>query len=197
MEANHPSRQKLPLGAGFQIDCISDKCKKVDPTVYQSVVGELLWLALTTRPDILHTAYTKRNQNPHAEHMAGIKHILRYLSSTVDMKLHYQQCGQSFCGLDRKSTTGYIYLCAGGPISWRIEKQRSVALSSTEVEYMALSAAFKEAIILEIGCRDDNTPIVVYGDNLSVQALTNNPFNHSRTKHIDIRYHFVRDVVKE
>ncbi|XP_043862632.1 secreted RxLR effector protein 161-like [Drosophila santomea] len=199
---------------GFQIDCTSDKCKKVDPTVYQSVVGELMWLALTTRPDILHSVskLAQRNQNPHAEHMAGIKHILRYLSSTVDVKLHYQQCGQSFCGyvdpdwagdrLDRKSYTGYIYLLAGGPVSWRSEKQRSVALSSTEAEYMALSAAFKEAIvmrrlILEIGCGDDNTPIVVYGDNLSAQALTKNPVNHSRTKHIDISYHFVRDVVKE
>ncbi|XP_043661609.1 secreted RxLR effector protein 161-like [Drosophila teissieri] len=119
-----------------------------------------MWLALTTRPDILHSVskLAHRNQNPHAEHMAGIKHILRYLSSTVDVKLHYQQCGQSFCGyvdanwagdrLARKSYTGYIYLLADGPISWRSEQQRSVALSSTEAEYMALSAAFKDAIVM-------------------------------------------------
>jgi len=122
------------------------------------------------------------------------------------------QCGQPFLGyvdadwagdkVDRKSYTGYTYFLAGGPISRRSEKQRSVALSSTEAEYMALSSACKEAILMrrlinEIGCADEQTPIILYGDNLSSQALAKNPAHHSRTKHIDIRYHFVRQVVKE
>jgi len=89
------------------------------------------------------------------------------------MKLHYMQCGQPFLGyvdadwagdkVDRKSYTGYTYFLAGGPISWRSEKQRSVALSSTDAEYMAISSACKEAILMrrlinEIGCGDEKTP---------------------------------------
>ncbi|KAH8323020.1 hypothetical protein KR067_004494 [Drosophila pandora] len=163
-----------------------------------------MWVALTTRPNILHSVskLAQPIQSPHAEHMAGIKHMFRYLASTIDMKLHFRQCGESFCGyldanwagdrLDRMSYTGYIYLLAGGPISWRSKKQRIVALSSTEAEYKALSAAFKEAIvmrrlIMEIGCGDNHTPI----------ALTKNPVHHSRTKHIDMRYRFVSEFVKE
>lgn len=203
-----------PLDAGHQVVCSGEQCQKVDAGQYPPTIGELMWLGLTTRPHILHSVakLAQRNQDPHSEHMVAVKHILRYLASTVDVKLHYQKCGQAFTGfvdadwggdrLDRKSHTGYVFFLSGGPVSWRSEKQQSVALSSTEAEYMALTTACKEAIalrrlIVEIGCGDLKTPTVMHGDNLSAQHLAKNPVHHSRTKHIDIRYHFIREVMKE
>ncbi|KAH8283294.1 hypothetical protein KR054_012523 [Drosophila jambulina] len=173
-----------------------------------------MWLALSSRPDILHSVsnLAQRNKDPHSEHWTGVKHVLRYLASTKDLKLHYKSSNKALTGYvdadwggdktDRKSCTGYLFYLAGGPISWKSEKQRSVALSSTEAEYMALSSACKEAIslrrlILEIGCGEPGTSTIMNTDNLSAQQLAKNPVHHSRSKHIDIRYHFVRDVVKE
>lgn len=127
------------------------------------------------------------------------------------MKLEYKATGVPLHGyvdadwggdtLDRKSHTGFAFYLAGSAFSWESKKQNSVALSSTEAEYMALCTAAKEAVYLkgllnEIGYMDKNTSIVVYGDNLSAQQLAKNPVYHSRSKNIDIRYHFVREVVE-
>ncbi|XP_051864224.1 uncharacterized protein LOC127566244 [Drosophila albomicans] len=102
--------------------------------------------------------------------MAGVNHVLRYLASTSELKLHYKKCEQALVGYvdadwggdhtNRRSYTGYVFYLAGGAISWKSEKQHSVALSSTEAEYMVLSAACKEAVALrrlfvEIGCGDE------------------------------------------
>ncbi|XP_068149509.1 uncharacterized protein [Drosophila tropicalis] len=143
-----------PLDAGHQVACDNKQCKRVDIGSYQTQIGELMWLALTTRPDILHSVakLAQRNQDPHSEHEAGVKHILRYLASTMDKKLRYKRTGQAFSGhvdadwggdkTDRKSYTGYVFFLAGGPISWKSEKQRSVALSSTEAELSNLHNIF-------------------------------------------------------
>jgi ribonuclease HI len=100
----------------------------------------------------------------------------------------------------RKSTTGYIFFMNGKPISWNSRKQNSVALSSTEAEYMALSEAVQEALWLikifaDLGW--DIKPVTLYEDNMSCMELTKNNKQHQRTKHIDIRYHFVRDAIKK
>ncbi|XP_070068066.1 uncharacterized protein [Drosophila takahashii] len=203
-----------PLDAGFQVSCDKDGCKKVNEQEYQKAIGEIMWLALCTRPAILHSIskLAQRNKDPHIEHWTGVKHVLRYLASTKDLKLHYKNSKEALSGYvdadwggdktDRKSRTGYVFYLAGKPISWKSEKQRSVALSSTEAEYMALSFACKEAIslrrlILEIGCGDSKTSTTMHTDNLSAQQLAKNPVHHSRSKHIDIRYHFVRNIVRE
>ena len=99
---------------------------------------------------------------------------------------------------DRKSYTGYVFKLSGGVISWKSTKQRTVALSSTEAEYMAICEASKEAIYLKnllfelVGI---SKPVLLYNDNQSAHKLCNNPLFHDRTKHIDIKYHFVRNAV--
>ncbi|XP_046868883.1 secreted RxLR effector protein 161-like [Drosophila willistoni] len=160
-----------PLDAGFQVACSDEKCVIQDVTMYQSAIGELMWLALTSRPDIYHSVIklAQRNKEPHSEHVAAVKHVMRYLAATKDLKLHYRSCGDALTGYadadwggdvsNRKSYTGYVFFLAGGPISWKSEKQCSVALSSTEAEYMAMSSAAKEALhlrrlMIEIGCGD-------------------------------------------
>ena len=102
---------------------------------------------------------------------------------------------------DRRSVTGYVFLLAGGAISWQSKKQKTVALSTVEAEYMAAAQSTKEAIwwrstIQGLGYSIDQ-PTPLYSDNQGAIALAKNPEHHSRTKHIDIQYHFVRERVAD
>ena len=104
--------------------------------------------------------------------------------------------------MSRRSTSGYAFMMSGGCISWKSKKQRTVALSSTEAEYMALSEATQEAIWLkaflcELGEISSDTAVKIFEDNQGSIALAKNPQYHKRTKHIDIRYHFVREKVED
>lgn len=100
--------------------------------------------------------------------------------------------------IDRKSYTGYVFTLGGGAISWESKKQNSVALSSTEAEYVAISEAAKEAVYIRGFLKkitDLNDSIVIYNDNQSAQKLVYNPIFHNRTKHIEVKYHFIREIV--
>jgi hypothetical protein len=150
--------------------------------------------------------------NPSDELCTTLKHVLRYIKGTLDYELCYSKCvdglkligysdaswGSSF---DRKSVTGYCFsLNKDGPaISWKSKKQSTVALSSCEAEYMALAAADQECLFLtQLLCDvDHNThcePVTIYDDNQGAIALAENPVHHQRSKHIDIKYHFIRDI---
>src|SRR5690349_24524472 len=101
---------------------------------------------------------------------------------------------------DRRSTTGYVFILNGGAITWNSKKQPTVALSTTEAEYMALAQATKEAIWLqrflaEIGV-DSPAKMVIYSDNQSAISLARNSTFHARTKHIDIQHHFLREKIE-
>lgn len=199
-----------PLETGFQAICNASGCRKVDSSEYQSAIGALTYLAISTRPDILHSVckLAQRNTNPHAEHLSAVKHILRYLKKTIDFKLNFENTGNATVGyadadwggdaMNRKSYSGYAFVKANCVFSWEAKKQNVVALSSTEAEYIALSSAAKEAIYIknllaELGFNEDG-PLRLYGDNLSAQCLVKNATYHARSKHIDLKYHHVRDV---
>jgi len=98
-----------------------------------------------------------------------------------------------------RSTTGYIFYLANGPISWKSKEQKTVALSSTEAEYMSLTAAAQEALhlrgLLPIFSVDMSSPTIIYEDNEGALQLANNPVHHDKTKHIKIKHHFIRDTV--
>ena len=104
------------------------------------------------------------------------------------------------CSIDRRSYTGYAFVFNGAAITWKSQKQRTVALSSTEAEYIALTESAKEAIHYEGLMRElrlhDLCNINVSCDNLEAKHLAENSYFHSRTKHIDIRHHFTRDAIK-
>lgn len=135
--------------------------------------------------------------------------MLRYLK-TNDLSLVFKKTGKELVAFadadwasscdDRKSYTGYTFMLAGASVSWESRKQQTVALSSTEAEYMALTAASKEAVYMrnflkELGFDGlVKTPTMLIGDNLSSHQLVKNPVYHSRSKHIDIRYHYIREV---
>jgi hypothetical protein len=144
-------------------------------------------------------------------HWAAVKRILRYLKGTLDMKLCLGGNDinmRGYCDADwggdldtRRSTTGYVFFIGDGAISWNSKRQPTVALSTTEAEYMATTQAAKEAIWLrqlmaDVGCVQGGATTIM-SDNQGSIALAKNPKHHSRTKHIDVQHHFIREVVED
>ncbi len=186
----------------------------VDLNNYQSLVGSLLYAAIATRPDISKAVgdVSKFNSNPSQTHLAAAKRILRYLKGTTNLAIKYQRSetntllGYSdadWAGYqdDRHSTTGNLFIMSGGPISWLSKKQAIVALSTAEAEYVALSTATQEAVWLQRLLVTTlkaipNEPIILMEDNQGAIAIAKNPIAHARTKHINIRYHFIRDYTR-
>ena len=184
-----------------------------DPKIpFRELVGSLMFAACVSRPDIAYAVnmiskYLSCYTN---EHWLAAKRILRYVKETVDYGILYDGSNElpltgysdsDFAGDrdDRRSTTGYVYVMAGGPVFWTSQRQRIVALSTTEAEYIAASQATKEAIwlrrlLLDLGFESDG-PTELSVDNQGAIKLTKNDEFHKRTKHIDVRYHFVREKV--
>ena len=173
------------------------QCRK-----YQSAVGSLMYAMLGTRPDLAYAVSKVRqySTNPDATHLTAVNRIFRYLAGTADVGLYYTAQGQGRgytdadwgSADDRRSIRGYTFIMAGAAISWNSKRQATVALSSTEAEYMALTQAVKESLWLQGILRDlGGTGHLVevediHVDNQVAIALAKNPEFHARTKHIDI-----------
>ena len=180
---------------------------------YRQLIGSLMYLAVGTRPDISFAVSTlsQYNSNFGSEHWTAAKRVLRYLKGTRDLGLKYSKTDKPIigyvdadwagCVTDRKSCTGYSFIFGGTVTSWESRKQATVALSTTEAEYMGLTEAAKEAIYLQrfvSECTSKPTSkIKIYNDNQGAQELARNPIFHSRTKHIDIKHHFVREALRD
>lgn len=183
---------------------------------YSSAVGSLMYAMTMTRPDIAFalSIVSRYCNNPDSTHVAAVTRILRYIKGTLydgiifrgelntELDLTgYTDADYGSAKEDRKSTSGWLFCLGGGPISWSSKRQTVVALSSCEAEYIALNEAGKEAIWLqrilkELGLINYSpSPTLIYEDNQGTIALAENPKFHRRTKHIDIRYHWVRDAI--
>jgi hypothetical protein len=191
----------------------ASRAERVDATLYRQLIGSLMYL-VNTRPDICF-AVNQLSQfmvEPTRVHWVAAKHVLRYLRGTTDYGLWYRQVdGVRLEGFtdadwagsstDRKSTSGCIFNIGSTVVSWFSRKQRSVALSSAEAEYMAASLAACEAIWMRkllVGLfRQRMEPTVIHCDNQSCIKLSENPVFHDRSKHIEIRYHHLRDCVQK
>jgi hypothetical protein len=164
-----------------------------------------------TRPDIAF-AVTKLAQfsaNPSQEHFERAKYICRYLVGTKNYSLVFKHApGKGLATytdsdwtsdpITRRSVTGYFFQLAGGPITWRSRAQTTVAHSSTEAEYMALSDCSRQVswirtIFLELGMRLG--PILVYADNQGSIFIGSNPVQEIPTKHVDVKYHYVHECI--
>jgi len=204
-----PMNYKLSSGM-----CPSNEAErmKMSRVPYASALGSLMYAMICTRPDIAQAVgvVSRFMADPGREHWNAVKRILRYIKGTSDVDLCYGgsefivkgYVDSDFAGdLDKKkSTTGYVFTLAGGAVSWLSKLQTVVALSTTEAEYMAATQACKEAIWIrrlmeELGHKQQK--IVVYCDSQSALHIARNPAFHSRTKHIGVQYHFVREVVEE
>ena len=202
-----------PLPAGYMPQ---PSTEMVDPVLrlrYQTVIGSLLYIMLGTRPDISF-AVTKLAQyaaNPNQEHMNKALYICRYLIGTSKYCLTYD--GDSGKGLfactdsdwasdntSRRSQTGYFLKLADGIISWTSRAQKTVALSSTEAEYMALSDCSRQVVWVKNLLKEidhEVNAIPIYGDNQGSIFIASNPVTEKRSKHIDIRYHYIREVIEK
>lgn len=178
---------------------------------YQQLIGGLMYLAVLTRPDIAYAVgFLSQFNNCHNnEQWLYAKRILKYLKRTKNLGLKYCKNGniniEGYCDADwanditdRKSYSGFCFVLSGAVISWGCKKQRTVALSSTEAEYMAITEACREAVYL-LNLQNEITremyTINIYNDNQSAQKLSKNALFHNRTKHIDVRYHYCREVI--
>ena len=203
-----------PVCVGSKLVKTTESDELVDENLYQSAVGSLQYLSTMTRPDITFAVsnVAKYCSKPTNEHWTAVKRILRYLKGTHNFGLLYKKSNSSNCeGFsdsdwagdvnDRKSTSGYIFQVGDTAISWRSRKQSCVALSTAEAEYIALSQAAQEAIWLRQLYTDlqgePPKPITVYEDNQAAICLSKNPQGHGRSKHIEIKYHFIREQVNK
>jgi hypothetical protein len=167
-----------------------------------------MYLMLSSRPDIAFSLnqVSQFSENPKKEHWAAVKRIFAYLQGTPNHGLRFGT-GDTLIGYTdadyagnfqtRQSTSGFIFLLNGGPVAWSSRRQPCVALSTTEAEFIAACEATKEGIwirrlLLEL-FPEWNKPIPIKCDNQSAIGLIKNPRFHQRTKHVDIRFHFIRE----
>ncbi|KAI0992742.1 hypothetical protein K3495_g15443, partial [Podosphaera aphanis] len=179
---------------------------------YQAIVGSLMYLVIGSRPDLAYTVtlLSQFASCPNDSHMRAAKRTLRYLAGTADWDLFYPFGSNKLLEVyadasyaddphNRRSTSGYIIRLGDAAISWSSKQQRSVALSTTEAEYMAMSLASRQITWTKFGLdqlrQEYNT--VLYTDNNGAQELARNPRIHNRSKHIDVHYHYVRDKYNE
>lgn len=180
---------------------------------YQQLIGCLLYISVNTRPDISASVsiLAQKVLKPNSEDWNELKRILRYLKGTANYSLvlgrtdsceeliGYADANWAESRLDRKSNSGFVFKFLGGVVSWSCKRQTCVALSSTEAEFIALSEACKEAQwirrILEDLHQPQHSPTLIYEDNQSCLKLIEEEHFSRRSKHIDVRYYFVKDYI--
>ena len=202
-----------PMSASLQLAKL--ETPTVDIHKYQSMLGSLMYAATGTRPDIAFTVNTlaQHATAPGEPHLHAVKRVFQYLAGTCGYKLAFNGHANDsllvgYVDADwagdantRRSVSGYVFLLGGTPITWAAKKQPSISLSSTESEYMASALATREAVylrqfLIEIGFRPPG-PIPLLIDNQSAIALARNPEFHARTKHIEVRHHYVREKIED
>ena len=185
---------------------------------YQSLVGSLMWPAMQTRPDV---AYVVGNlarylNNPTPQHWKTALRVLQYLYTTRSFGICFTGSDTMNLGLkgfsdssfaddphDRRSTCGFVYLLAGGPICWKSGRQPIVALSTTEAEYIAMTFAAKEAAAVKRLLSElrylgtDHYKITLHEDNLPAIDLLSRTCSDGRTRNIDVRFHYIRQQVEK
>jgi hypothetical protein len=203
-----------PMEARLKLSKTST-AQPVDATKYRSIVGSLQYL-VHMRPDIsFAVGYVSRfMKHPTEEHWNAVKHILRYIAGTLDYGCSYKGAqgeGAVLSGFSdsdmagdvdsRKSTTGVLFFLGDRPVSWQSQKQKVVALSSCEAEYIAATTTACQGIWLTrlLGDFTGEGPKAakLRVDNKSTISLIKNPVDHDRSKHIDLRFHFIRECVEK
>ena len=214
MEASKPRSTPSEIG-GYE----QENTEPYDNiSLFREMVGSLIYGMTCTRPD-LSWVVSKLSQNvskPTNADLVMLKHVFRYILGSIDSRLTFRKSKSGlllsgYCdsdwgsSADRRSMSGYCFsLNPEGPvISWKTKKQETVALSTCEAEYMAGCLASQEAIYLSNLFRDmdvcspktERVPVLLHVDNQGAMDLARNPVNHKRSKHISIKYHFIREKV--
>ncbi|CAL9007313.1 unnamed protein product [Prunus brigantina] len=190
----------------------------VNNTHFKQILGSLMYL-IATRPDLMFVVslISRYMESPTELHYQTAERVLRYLKGKTNLGLFYKketrnkkEDGGELMGFsdsdyagdldDRKSTSGYVFMLSSAAVSWSSKKQLVVTFSTTEVEFIATTSSACQAVwlrrLLEELCFKQDKPTVIFCDNSSTIKLSRNPVMHGRSKHIDVRFHFLRDLVK-
>ncbi|GJR73656.1 retrovirus-related pol polyprotein from transposon TNT 1-94 [Tanacetum coccineum] len=185
--------------------------KQVDATLYRGMIGSLMYLT-SSRPDLIYAVClcARYQAKPTEKHLQAVKRIFRYLKGTINMGLWYSKdtgisltayadADHAGCQDTRRSTSGSAQFLGNKLVSWSSKKQKCTAISSTEAEYIALSGCCAQILwmrsqLTDYGFQFNKIPL--YCDNKSAIALCCNNVQHSRAKHIDVRYHFIKEQVE-
>jgi hypothetical protein len=198
---------KTPMGTNGHLD-LDTRGKFVDQMVYRSMIGSLLYLCASRSDIMLSVCMCARFQaDPKEVHLRSVKRIMRYLvytpkfglwhpkGSTFDL-IGYSDADWVGCKIDKKSTSGTCQFLGRSLVSWASKKQNSVAFSTAKVEYIVAGHCCTQLLWMRQTLRDYGyklSKVPLLCDNESAIRLADNPVEHSRTKHIAIRYHFLRD----
>lgn len=200
----------------------ADKAKFMKGKPFRQILGCLLWGASSSRPDISFacSALGSIQLNPDPEHWALLMGICRYVKGTIDYGLLYYQLPSmgetekgaglkplgyvdadwAGCVNTRRSTSGYVFFMGGAPVSWSSKRQSVVALSSTEAEYIALTRGAQQAMWMKYWLDEvdlpEDFPFDLFCDNLGAISLTETTKAHGLSKHLQIRFHYIRDRVE-
>ncbi|GKD66837.1 retrovirus-related pol polyprotein from transposon TNT 1-94 [Tanacetum coccineum] len=202
---------KTPMSTEIKLTK-DDEANSVDSSKYRGMIGSLFYLT-TSRPDIMFSVCFCAcfQENPKTTHLEGVKRIFRYVRGTTHLGLWYPKgtrietivyADSDHAGdyIDRKSTNGVCTFMGCCLTSWFAKKQTALAISTTEAEYVSAGKACQQALwmkqaLIDYDIRLDDIPIMC--DNKGTINLSKNPVQHSRTKYIEIRYHFLRDNVQK
>src|SRR5579859_2214154 len=198
---------KTPMPTNGHMD-LNGEGKLVDQKLYRSMIGSLLYLT-ASRPDIMFSVCmcARFQASPKECHLTAVKRILRYLKHIPNIGPWYPKGAQfeligysdsdyAGCKVERKSTSSSCQFLGRSLVSWSSKKQNSVALSTTEAEYISAGSCcaqllWMKATLSDYGIKYKDVPL--FCDNESAIKMTQNPVQHTRTKHIDVRHHFIRD----
>jgi len=204
------SRARTPMSTSLKIS--SDLAgKSVDPSLYRSMIGSLLYLT-TSRPDIAFSVgiCARFQANPKKSHLTTVKRIIRYVNDTLSYGIWYSRetnlvvAGYSDADWagnddDRKRTSEGCFYVGNNLVAWMSKKQTSISLSTAEAEYITAGSCCTQLLWMKTLLGDYEfyqDTMIINCDNTSAINISNNPVQHSRTKHIDIRTHFLRDLVE-
>jgi hypothetical protein len=213
--SRHGRTVRTPMVTGQRLEPFDGIATEESKQEFAAQLGSVMYAMTTTRLDIAFavSSLAQHTRNPGPEHWKALQKIFFYLRSTIDycivlggvdnqIKLAgYTDASFAEDPSTRRSTGAFIFTLNGGPISWASKRQPTVALSTTEAEYMAMCQAIREAswlkqLLTELGAYQGNEPIEVHADNKSAIALGKNPEFHKRSKHIDVQYHYVQEQVQ-
>src|SRR5277367_6413321 len=214
----HITPRNTPLPAGIQLDSnMSPKTdserKAMDDKQYRSILGSVMWGQLATRPDLSFSVslLARFQANPGIDHWNALMHVVGYIKNTLDYGITYSRdvelsphafvdADYGGCKDTRRSTSGYVFLMAGGPVTWSSKRQTTVAISTVEAEYVAMSRCAQQMVwmhnwLSEVGV-EYSVPGLISGDSRGAIALTKNTKDHGKVKHIDIRHHYIRELLQ-
>jgi len=201
-----------PVVPGFKL--VTDSAgMAINSTQYMQMVGSLIYLT-SIRPGIMFVVnlLSRYLAHPTELHLQAVKRVLRYIKGTLSYGIFYKQSGNTellaytdsdYAGNleDRKSTLGFLFVLSSGAVSWSLKKQLVLTLSTTEAEFIVAASCACQAVWLRRMLENlDNASAettIIYCDNSSTIKLSKNPVMHGRSKHIDVRFHFLRALTRD